>query len=53
MENTIQKRIDRLQDLIKIEKERGRKNERTISMLRGEIIHLYKLLLEKTPSVES
>jgi len=53
MENTIQKRIDRLQDVIKIEKELGRKNERAISMFRGEIIHLYKLLLEKTPSVES
>jgi hypothetical protein len=53
MENTIQKRIDRLQDLIEIEKDLGRKNERAISMFRGEIIHLYKLLLEKAPSVES
>jgi|TARA_R110002020_G_scaffold252395_1_gene466293 hypothetical protein len=53
MENTIQKRIDRLQDLVKLEIDRGRKNERAISMFRGEIIHLYKLLLEKTPSVES
>jgi hypothetical protein len=53
MENTIQKRIDRLQDLVNIEIELGRKNERTISMFRGEMILLYKMLMEKTPSVES
>tara|TARA_R100000541_G_scaffold57539_1_gene67757 strand:+ start:331 stop:492 length:162 start_codon:yes stop_codon:yes gene_type:complete len=53
MENTIQKRIDRLQDLVDLEIQLGRKNERTISMHRGEMILLYKMLIEKTPSVES
>jgi|TARA_R100000030_G_scaffold99105_1_gene89802 hypothetical protein len=47
----VEKRLKRLQELEQLEIDRGRKNERTISGIRAEIITLLKIKIEKLQKV--